>query len=107
MRSPFLFGPLNAFLDLSHESNDGFEYTVAWLDCFAGKNPRGIFFRGNHAAELGKQIRRRRGPKVPFALPAWMLNRYSVRAFNTAYYRIRARKKGLRCHSLRFVFLSA
>ena len=44
------FQSLNSFLDLSRESNDRFEYTVAWLDCFAGKTPRGIFFRGNHAA---------------------------------------------------------
>ena len=88
------FQSLNAFLDLSRDSNDRFEYTVAWLDCFAGKNPRGIFFRGNHAADHGKEFHPKRGPKLPFALPAWMLNRYSVRAFNTAYYRIHAAKKG-------------
>ena len=75
------FQSLNTFLDLSRESNDRFEYTVAWLDCFAGKNPRGIFFRGNHAAERGKEFHPKRGLKLPFALPAWMLNRYSVRAF--------------------------
>ena len=69
------FQSLNTFLDLSRESNDRFEYTVAWLDCFAGKNPRGIFFRGNHAADHGKEFHPKRGPKLPFALPAWMLNR--------------------------------
>jgi FAD/FMN-containing dehydrogenase len=89
------FQSLKTFLDLSRESNDRFEYTVAWLDCFAGKNPRGIFFRGNHAANHGKEFHLRRGPKLPFALPEWMLNRYSVKAFNTAYYRIHAARKGL------------
>ncbi len=88
------FRSLNSFLDLSRESNDRFEYTVAWLDCFAGKNPRGIFFRGNHAPDQGKEFRSKRGPKLPFALPAWMLNRYSVKAFNTAYYTIHAARKG-------------
>jgi len=88
------FQSLGAFLDLSRDSNDRFEYTVAWLDCFAGKNPRGIFFRGNHATDQGKEFHPKRGPKLPFALPAWMLNRYSVRAFNTAYYGIHAAKKG-------------
>ena len=88
------FQSLNTFLDLSRDSNDRFEYTVAWLDCFAGKNSRGIFFRGNHAADHGKEFHPQRGPKLPFALPAWMLNRYSVRAFNTAYYGIHAAKKG-------------
>ena len=89
------FQSLKTFLDLSRESNDRFEYTVAWLDCFAGKNPRGIFFRGNHAAYQGKELHLRRGPKLPFALPEWMLNRYSVKAFNTAYYRIHAVRKGV------------
>ena len=92
------FRSLNAFLDLSCESNDRFEYTVAWLDCFAGKNPRGIFFRGNHAADdrkdQGKEFRSKRGPKLSFALPGWMLNRYSVKAFNTAYHTIHAARKG-------------
>jgi FAD/FMN-containing dehydrogenase len=100
------FHSLNSFLDLSRESNDRFEYTVAWLDCFAGKNPRGIFFRGNHAAgqssdhspdhspDHGKEFHLKRGPKLPFALPAWMLNRYWVKAFNAAYYRIHAARKG-------------
>jgi FAD/FMN-containing dehydrogenase len=88
------FQSLNSFLDLSRESDGRFEYTVAWLDCFAGKNPRGVFFRGNHAADRGKDFHPNRGPKLPFALPAWMLNRYSVRAFNTAYYRMQAARKG-------------
>ena len=88
------FESLDNFLDLSRESNDRFQYTVAWLDCFAGKNPRGIFFRGNHADGRGKTFQPKRGLKLPFALPARMLNRYSARAFNTAYYRIHAARKG-------------
>ena len=87
------FSSLTSFLDLSRESNDSFEYSVAWLDCFAGKNVRGIFFRGNHAADRGNEFHRGHSPKLPFALPAWMLNRYSVRAFNTAYYKIHAASK--------------
>lgn len=88
------FSSLRAFLDLSHESNDRFEYTVAWLDCFAGRNVRGIFFRGNHAARCRKQFHPRRGPKLPFALPAWVLNRWSIRAFNAALYAVHALRKG-------------
>jgi FAD/FMN-containing dehydrogenase len=88
------FRSLNSFLELSRESNDRFEYTMAWLDCFAGKNPRGIFFRGNHSVKAGRTVRPRRGPKLPFALPSWMLNRYSVKAFNSAYYELHATRKG-------------
>ena len=88
------FDSLDEFLRLSHESNNSFEYTVAWLDCFAGKNPRGIFFRGNHAAERGKEFHPKGGPKLPFPLPGWMLNRFAVKAFNTAYYNVHSAKKG-------------
>ncbi|MFZ3266716.1 MAG: FAD-binding oxidoreductase [Terriglobales bacterium] len=87
------FESLSAFLELSRESDGRFEYTVAWLDCFGGKNPRGIFFRGNHSAEAGRKFHAKRGPKLPFALPAWLLNRYTVKAFNTAYYRAHAARK--------------
>ena len=88
------FDSLSSFLDLSRESNDCFEYSVAWLDCCAGKNLRGIFFRGNHAADHGKEFQPKRGPKLPFALPGWALNRYSVQAFNAAYYKMHAARKG-------------
>ena len=88
------FDSLSAFLDLTRGSDGKFEYTVAWLDCFAGKNPRGIFFRGNHSAETERRPRPKRGPKLPFALPAWLLNRYTVKAFNTAYYQAHTNKKG-------------
>ena len=91
------FQSLSTFLDVSRESDGRFEYTVAWLDCFAGKNPRGIFFRGNHSAETGKKLRPnhgKTGPKLPFALPSWLLNRYTVKAFNAAYYRAHAARKG-------------
>jgi FAD/FMN-containing dehydrogenase len=87
------FSSLRTFLDLSHESNEGFEYTVAWIDCFAGKNARGIFFRGNHAASQGKKFNPKRGPKLPFELPAWILNRWSIRTFNAIYYAVNATKK--------------
>jgi len=87
------FESLKTFLDLSHESNDLFEYTVAWIDCFSGRNARGIFFRGNHSPECQKKFHPKRGPKLPFELPGWILNRYSVRAFNTTYYTVQAARK--------------
>jgi len=88
------FSSLKAFLDLSHESNDRFEYTVAWLDCFAGRNPRGIFFRGNHATHNRRKFSPRRGLTLPFPPPSWVLNGWSIRAFNRAYYALHAYRKG-------------
>jgi FAD/FMN-containing dehydrogenase len=88
------FQSLSGFLELSRESDGRFEYTVAWLDCFAGKNPRGIFFRGNHSFDRGKEFRPGRKLKLPFAPPAWALNRYSIKAFNAAFYRMHSLKQG-------------
>jgi FAD/FMN-containing dehydrogenase len=88
------FESLASFFDLSRESDKRFEYTVAWIDCFAGKNMRGIFFRGNHATEGGEEVRRKRGLTLPFALPGWLLNRYSIKAFNAAYYKMHSARKG-------------
>ena len=88
------FQSLQTFLDLSHESDGRFEYTVAWLDCFAGKNPRGIFFRGNHSTTESRSFTPKKGPTMPFALPEWLLNRYTVKAFNTAYYHLHKAKSG-------------
>ena len=87
------FESLMSFLDLTHASNKDFEYTVAWLDCFAGRKTRGIFFRGNHVPSPGKPFHPKRGPKLPFELPTWVLNRYTIRTFNTVYYAIHAAQK--------------
>lgn len=88
------FSSLSSFLDLSRDSNDRFEYTVAWLDCFAGKSPRGIFFRGNHAAERGKTFRRAGGASMPFGVPTWLLNRHTMKVFNATYYHLHVARQG-------------
>jgi FAD/FMN-containing dehydrogenase len=88
------FVSLKTFLDLSHASNDHFEYTVAWIDCFSGKRVRGIFFRGNHAEDCRRKFRPRHGPTVPFAPPGWVLNHWSIRAFNAAYYAVHTLRRG-------------
>ncbi len=88
------FQSLSSFLDLSRESDGRFEYTVAWLDCFAGRKPRGIFFRGNHSALTEKKFRPKHGPQLPFAFPAWILNRHTIKTFNAVYYRTHAAKRG-------------
>jgi len=88
------FESLESFSDLNRESNDRFEYTVAWIDCFAKANLRGVFFRGKHATEPGKQVKAGRGPKLPFALPSCTLNRHSLRAFNAAYYKMSTIRQG-------------
>jgi FAD/FMN-containing dehydrogenase len=90
------FHSLNEFLLLTRESEQAcFEYTVAWIDCLSGRDSRGIFYRGNHAspgALVGDAAGS--GPRVPFALPEFALNRLTVKAFNTLYYVVKSRSKG-------------
>ena len=65
------------------------EYTVAWIDCVStGKNfCRGIFMQGDHS-EIPDKLEPSPEPKLtlPIDLPEFMLNHYTVGAFNTAYY---------------------
>jgi FAD/FMN-containing dehydrogenase len=84
---------LAEFQKLSNESDETFEYTVAWIDCFSGANPRGIFFRGNHDKKPNLEVRNKTGPTVPFVVPGWMLNRYSIKAFNNVYYAMKSSGK--------------
>jgi FAD/FMN-containing dehydrogenase len=85
------FPDLEGFFALSAESDQDFEYTVAWIDCLARDSHlgRGLFIRANHAATLcAKQPP---APKHHLSLvldpPVSLINRLSVRVFNSLYYR--------------------
>ncbi len=84
------FDNLDEFFELSRDSAEGFEYTVAWIDCLAkGANlGRGHFLRGDHApgdaqAATPSSAPRRSMPLVP---PVSLVNRLTLRPFNTLYY---------------------
>jgi FAD/FMN-containing dehydrogenase len=83
------FRSLDEFDAISRACDVTHEYTVAWFDSFAGRDSRGIFFKGNHAAESssarsGIQKRQLRLPHSKMVSP--FLNPLTVRAFNTAYF---------------------
>lgn len=81
------FDGLDAFYALAAES-EGWEHTVAWIDCLAqgAQLGRGIFSRANHVpGEADGQGRSRLG--VPIAPPFSPLSRPSLRAFNALYWR--------------------
>ena len=85
------FQNLDGFFSLAEESDEQFEYTVAWVDCLA-KGPslgRGLFIRGNHAEEeKGHTPAKRAGRlSVPFTPPVSLVNRLSLRLFNSFYFR--------------------
>jgi FAD/FMN-containing dehydrogenase len=86
------FRGLEEFFALSRGTSAELPYTVAWLDCVAtgGDFCRGIFMRGAHVprAEMvgAPGMPRRRRAAVPLDAPGWLLNRWSVKAFNSAYF---------------------
>jgi len=89
------FSQLDEFFELSQQSDQSYDYTVAWLDCNKALG-RGIFFRGNHVApdEIPKDWKLPRLNRLPpllrtmpINLPGFVLNRWTISAFNTFYYK--------------------
>jgi len=91
--------PFNTFEDFvrlsSDEEGKSWEYTVGWIDCLSGRQTRGLFLRGNHAADGALNPHSEKsGLRVPFNLPGMTLNPLTIRAFNTIYYAAGRRKSG-------------
>ncbi len=87
---------LDELLDL-FDQYSGFTYTVAWIDCLKkGKYfGRSILTVGEHAALNDLATKQKENPlrfpakkkiTFPFNLPAWVLNTFTVKAFNFLYY---------------------
>jgi len=85
-------------------TDDRYRYSVAWIDCLAGgrRLGRSVLMRGDHArvADLDDADRPealvRPGPgrlAAPRWLPGGLLNRYTVAAFNEAYFRAAPRER--------------
>lgn len=93
---------LDELLVLFEKYNE-YTYSVAWVDCLArGKRfGRSILMLGEHAekSELkgGKakeplKVHAEAGLNIPFNFPPFVLNKYSIKLFNFAYYHKNLRK---------------
>ncbi|HWD57063.1 MAG TPA: FAD-binding oxidoreductase [Stellaceae bacterium] len=90
------FGALDEFFPLAEESDDAFDYTVAWVDCLASGDTlgRGVLSRARHIAGSPAKPTTRRRPSLPLDLPGFILSRTTMRAFNEIYFRTARRKAG-------------
>lgn len=83
------FGGLDEFFQISDESDQKFEYSMAWVDCISsGKNlGRGIFMRGNHSLDNSLPLKPV-GQKliVPFNFPEFALSQPTITIFNHLYF---------------------
>ncbi len=89
------FSSIDEFFDVSASSDETYEYTMSWIDCLSSKG-RGVFMRGNHAPLKpypGERVSPKPWLRVPFDLPSFVLNHYSMKAFNTAIYYRQIRKR--------------
>ena len=92
------FRGLDEFAALSASRKVDYQYTVAWLDCASGgaRFARGVFMSANHSdciqgstteGQLNSaETASRSAITFPVNLPNWILNSYSIRAFNTVYF---------------------
>lgn len=97
---------LDETLQTFHEQDAHYLYSVAWLDCLASGRGfgRGVLMFGRHAKPGDLPTSHRAQPfifhpkrvkKMPFDLPAFVLNTLSLRAFNGTYYRFHPRRDGV------------
>ncbi|MBK9394594.1 MAG: FAD-binding oxidoreductase [Uliginosibacterium sp.] len=88
------YGNLNEFFELADGSEAAWEHTVSWIDCMCGGGGRGIFMRGNHAPKMDRPLPASRNLRVPFDPPFSMVNKLSLRPFNTAYFSLQKWRSG-------------
>lgn len=108
-RETVRFAHLARFFELTQESDQKFEYTVGWMDCLSeGPNlGRGVFFRGNHLllkdvteVKLKKESIR----TFPCNAPSFLLNRFTMKTFNSTYYHTHPSRKSELVHYRPFFF---
>jgi FAD/FMN-containing dehydrogenase len=85
------FRSYDEYIELASHDHDS-EHTIAWLDGLKLKQRRvtGVFMRGNHVDEPHTAAPKNSASwSVPFDLPAWTLNRFTIKLLNWAYSTVR------------------
>lgn len=102
------FRCLEEFWTLNAEAGSSWPYTVAWVDCLSGSRRargRGVLFCGRHAPKpAGRLSPPGRSLRMGFDPPASLVNRWTARLFNGAYYRAHGADRAGLCHYLRFFY---
>lgn len=101
------FANLAEFWTLNRHAEARWPYTVAWIDCLArGKaQGRGILSAGQHAAAQTTLPAYKGGQKrAPFDPPFSLINRVSLRTFNTLYYRQPVKPQGQLTHYMPYFY---
>ena len=94
------FSNLDEVMSEMTSGDENFRYSVAWVDCMTrGANMgRAVLTRGDHARANDVSPASLRAPAparltVPFDAPSGLLNRFTVQAFNEAWFRSSPRRQ--------------
>lgn len=87
------FENLDEFCELAKSDKD-YEYSVAWVDCFSQGNSlgRGRLMRGNFASGGTLNLPSSQSLDIPFELPGFLLNPFTMKTFNQFYYGLQKQK---------------
>lgn len=85
---------LAEFFRLADDSEADWEHTVSWIDCISGGGGRGIFMRGNPSFAHNEPKLTKHGVSIPLIPPVSLVNRLTLRPFNTAYYNLKKWRAG-------------
>jgi FAD/FMN-containing dehydrogenase len=83
---------LENFFELANDSLANWEHSVSWIDCLSGRGGRGIFNRANPAPASDTPEPASRKFVMPMVPPFSLVNRLSLRPFNTAYFHLKKRQ---------------
>ena len=96
LTNTFKHKDLDDVMDAMINTQDNYQYIVAWIDSLSKKN-RGVLTVGNHAIEsdlLKKDTNKdllsyhsKSIPSAPSFLPVRLLNKFTVKAFNEIWFR--------------------
>ena len=90
------FNNLDKFFEIA-DSSANWPYTVAWVDCLAHSASlgRGLFSRGKFCEDGNLEYKKPYGIfSIPFEMPSFLLNKLSVKIFNSLYFG-KQRKKNI------------
>ncbi len=81
------FSNIDEFFDINKESEQSFEYTVAWLDCggMGKKLGRGLYYRANHS-EIPTELNQLHQNPINNPITYPFINSTSVKVFNELYF---------------------
>jgi FAD/FMN-containing dehydrogenase len=88
------YSDLDEFFDLADASEVDWEHTVSWIDCVTGGGGRGLFMRGNPSDVASGPTPQSRKLTMPFVPPISLVNKFSLRPFNTLYFNLKKWQSG-------------